>query len=327
MRMTLRFMFLVAFVTAVAAATQPGHVRDVAQFRHANVVQVHTENTQRAPLWCWAACIQMCLRAEGIPATQEAIVQRNYGALVNRPAVSLEQIAMNLVIDYPTASGMIRVRPTVLRRGLTSAEVKSYIDQNKLIIMAVGEGNPFTLPQHVVVAYGYRQAPGSPLLMRIFDPWPRQATQLHEVAVDFTSAWEQTIVVNVERPRARQVDGPDGSCVRCGGSGWRPHDRCGGRGRLACGPCGGQGGIVCRTCDPRGLVRCPGCGGAGWQWCAFGPCRGCGFSGRVPCNARCMNGALRCPTCGGQKTARCNACGGAGHQPCRCNNGRVRCNH
>jgi len=41
---------------------------------------------QRQTNWCWAASIQMVLNYHGVKATQEEIVSRCFGALIDRPA-------------------------------------------------------------------------------------------------------------------------------------------------------------------------------------------------------------------------------------------------
>lgn len=41
---------------------------------------------QRQSNWCWAACVQMVLNYHGLYVTQEQVVQRIYGNLIDRPA-------------------------------------------------------------------------------------------------------------------------------------------------------------------------------------------------------------------------------------------------
>ncbi|MEM6763347.1 MAG: papain-like cysteine protease family protein [Bacteroidota bacterium] len=40
---------------------------------------------QRQENWCWAACIQMVLTYHGLKVSQEEVVRRIYGSLVDRP--------------------------------------------------------------------------------------------------------------------------------------------------------------------------------------------------------------------------------------------------
>lgn len=42
--------------------------------------------TQRSDNWCWAACIEMVLRYQGVDITQEQIVKKVFGDLIDRPA-------------------------------------------------------------------------------------------------------------------------------------------------------------------------------------------------------------------------------------------------
>jgi hypothetical protein len=54
----------------------------------------NAQASQRAVVWCWAACIEMVVNhmADARVVLQEQIVVRNYGALAILPAFSFEQI-------------------------------------------------------------------------------------------------------------------------------------------------------------------------------------------------------------------------------------------
>lgn len=49
-------------------------------------VAPETAGKQRQSNWCWAACIQMILNYHGVRVTQEQIVRRVFGTLVDSPA-------------------------------------------------------------------------------------------------------------------------------------------------------------------------------------------------------------------------------------------------
>lgn len=59
---------------------------------------------QRSANWCWAACIQMVLNYKGLYITQEEIVAKVYGRLVDQPAQA-EQIVGALNGWAPDSSG------------------------------------------------------------------------------------------------------------------------------------------------------------------------------------------------------------------------------
>lgn len=44
------------------------------------------QGRQRQSNWCWAACVQMVLNYHGLYITQEEIVQKIYGQLIDQPA-------------------------------------------------------------------------------------------------------------------------------------------------------------------------------------------------------------------------------------------------
>ncbi|MEZ5007403.1 MAG: papain-like cysteine protease family protein [Chitinophagales bacterium] len=59
---------------------------------------------QRQSNWCWAACSQMILNYHGLYVTQEEIVKRIYGDLIDKPA-NEEQIKMALSGWAPNVQG------------------------------------------------------------------------------------------------------------------------------------------------------------------------------------------------------------------------------
>jgi len=48
---------------------------------------------QKGTQWCWAACIEMILRYHGVSVTQEQVVQRIYGGLIDRPGNAQQILA------------------------------------------------------------------------------------------------------------------------------------------------------------------------------------------------------------------------------------------
>jgi hypothetical protein len=54
------------------------------------VVAPEVTGRQRQQNWCWAACVQMVLNYHGLCVTQEQVVQRVFGRLVDSPATESE---------------------------------------------------------------------------------------------------------------------------------------------------------------------------------------------------------------------------------------------
>lgn len=59
---------------------------------------------QRSQNWCWAACTQMVLNYQGVNASQEQIVERVFGSLIDRPgsAQNIVQGASGWYVDGRT---------------------------------------------------------------------------------------------------------------------------------------------------------------------------------------------------------------------------------
>lgn len=75
----------VAWVTPCAADVAPlGEGRYVAGLPTNTLSDVVAR--QRAPNWCWAACVQMVLNYHHVPVQQEQVVQRIYGSEVDAAA-------------------------------------------------------------------------------------------------------------------------------------------------------------------------------------------------------------------------------------------------
>lgn len=62
------------------------------------------QGRQRSANWCWAACIQMVLNYKGLYISQENIVAKVYGQLIDQPA-NAEQIVGALNGWAPAAGG------------------------------------------------------------------------------------------------------------------------------------------------------------------------------------------------------------------------------
>lgn len=127
---------------------------------------------QRAPNWCWAACIEMVLNYHQVPVQQEVLVQRIYGGQIDAPA-TLPQI-LQALNGWAVEGDGRRVRVQATSFGLTPAVVlRDLTDRRPLIAGLVdGQGNGHTV---VLTAVCYvLDAFGQPYFTYavVRDPWP-----------------------------------------------------------------------------------------------------------------------------------------------------------
>lgn len=81
-------IFILSIHTTVKAQTL-GSLKEKYQYIGINRGEFNSLATfgkQRSLNWCWAACIQMVLNFHRIPVTQEQVVKKTLGKLVDRPA-------------------------------------------------------------------------------------------------------------------------------------------------------------------------------------------------------------------------------------------------
>jgi hypothetical protein len=131
---------------------------------------------QKETQWCWAACIAMTLNYYDIPCTQEDVVMRTYGTLVNYPARDLFQIA-----SYMNGWGVTQNGRKVYVQAEAYPEYVFIPFKN--IIEEIQSGKPFIIGErnpdnsgHVVVCYGVDWVNSSQgpwvTTFYVYDPWP-----------------------------------------------------------------------------------------------------------------------------------------------------------
>tara|TARA_R110001592_G_scaffold29135_3_gene105988 strand:+ start:21706 stop:22380 length:675 start_codon:yes stop_codon:yes gene_type:complete len=143
------------------------------------VMVVHSTE-QHGQNWCWAASAQMALSTQRVNFSQEAIVSKLFGDLVDRPGGVPH--FLGLCGKYPAANGVMHVTcefgdgPPPLNFLIDS------LDENRPVIL--GCTNPGSNIGHAVVATAviYRQTPKGPQLIRVLvrDPWPGQGKRILE---------------------------------------------------------------------------------------------------------------------------------------------------
>jgi hypothetical protein len=177
-RLLRAFAMFVVLALGIARAdvvqTSPGVF--VAGVRTENFQYVAAEGRQHSPNWCWAACIQMVLQYHGLEVSQEQIVQKVYGGLVDRPANG-PQIIYALNGWMPDGEGhAARVRAT------------SYGVSEQTVIDDLVHARPLIVGMHgwsgnhayVLTAISFsKDAYGGvhPLGVVLRDPWPNSMSR------------------------------------------------------------------------------------------------------------------------------------------------------
>ena len=136
--------------------------------------------TQRQPMWCWAASIQMIFQAYGVDVSQEMIVRRTFGRdrwgnLPNKPG-GLDVMTANLNYEGVDRKGRRYRVVSALMPGAPSSET---------LIRELSNGRPILFSyksrpnmNHAVVCTAVKVVPGStpPQIESIVvrDPWPSE---------------------------------------------------------------------------------------------------------------------------------------------------------
>ncbi len=152
---------------------------------------------QKQSQWCWAACVASCLKYSGMQVTQEQLVVERFGAVVNRSLPSVVLVAQHLNRSFSTHTGNVIVSPQVVDGPLDLVTMRQLIDAGCPIIACIGEGNPWSVPAHAIIFYGYHVDWSGNTIIHIFDPFPPH--HLRVIPYNQAFAWEQTIIVKIHR--------------------------------------------------------------------------------------------------------------------------------
>ena len=150
--------------------------------------------TQRQPMWCWAASIQMVLQMHGVDISQEKIVHRAFGSdrwgnLPNKPG-GLDAMTSSLNYQGTDRTGRkFRVTSMLIPGAPSSAT----------LIRELSNGNPILFSyksrpnmNHAVVCTAVKVVPGSnpkqieSIVVR--DPWPSEKHIRHKGRLEY-NAW------------------------------------------------------------------------------------------------------------------------------------------
>lgn len=132
---------------------------------------------QRAPNWCWAACIQMVLNYHEVPVEQEEVVERIYGGEVDAPA-SLPQI-LHALNGWAVGQNGNQVLVRATSFGLTPAVVLNDLSERRPLIAGLvdgyGNGHAVVLTAVYYVLDRWGQPHFTHAVLR--DPWPNRPSR------------------------------------------------------------------------------------------------------------------------------------------------------
>ncbi len=160
-----------------------------------------SDGRQRMENWCWAACIQMVLNYHGLYVDQAQIVNRVFGAQVDRPANG-GQILAALSGWAPDARGR-RSQIHADSRNLDPAVVINDLDRKwPLIVGLAGPRGAASGHAYVMTAAYFSTGPnGQPVIHRVVlrDPFPGYPSRIEMNADEFGQRLQFATRVYVER--------------------------------------------------------------------------------------------------------------------------------
>lgn len=130
---------------------------------------------QRNQNWCWAACTQMVLNYQGVNVSQEQIVERVFGAQVDRPGTALNIVegASGWYVDGRTIGA--KADHSFIPQKMINDLVNKYPLVVGLRIRGQNVGHAYVLTGISFQKQGDAIYPNSVILR---DPWPDNQSRL-----------------------------------------------------------------------------------------------------------------------------------------------------
>jgi hypothetical protein len=156
---------------------------------------------QRQSNWCWAATSQVILNYHGVVVSQEELVARLFGTLVDQPA-GLVQIIAALDGWRPTVAGtaaLITAAPYLFE------DLSFLADLDRRWPMIVGlRGASTNVPGHAYVLTAVTHATGPmgqvvPLSYTLIDPWPESPSRIDLTPDQFAARFMFAVRIRVQR--------------------------------------------------------------------------------------------------------------------------------
>ena len=142
-------------------------------FYNAGVYTVNFSTAkQKESFWCWAACIEMVLKYHGMDVSQESMVQKIYGSLVDKTGDPM-QILQALTGTGPNAQGGTSQVYAEGYTGLYQYFIQDLINGYPLIVglnygTEIGHAVVLTAVSFTTDVFGQYY----PMSVVIRDPWP-----------------------------------------------------------------------------------------------------------------------------------------------------------
>lgn len=158
------------------------------------------EGRQRQQNWCWAATVQMVLNYHGLRVSQEAVVARIFGALVDRPgdpAQILEALS-GWAPDVRGRFSQIYATPYVMR----GSEIVQDLAHKWPLIVGLRQPNAQIGHAYVLTAVFYSVGPGNePVFDKVVlrDPWPTNESRIELGWNEFRARTQFMARVSVQR--------------------------------------------------------------------------------------------------------------------------------
>lgn len=161
-----------------------------------------TAGHQRSLNWCWAACVQMVLNDYGIYATQEEIVQRNFGRQVDTTA-NASQIASALTGWGRNIRGRVSVvsAAAYVPNSVNAFDLLTDLSFRRPLIVGLNNPGMNTSHAYVLTAVEYCAGQnGLPLISKavLRDPWPGNQSRLEISGQEFLSRLNSVVRVAVQ---------------------------------------------------------------------------------------------------------------------------------
>lgn len=155
---------------------------------------------QRQANWCWAACVQMVLNYHGLYVTQEQVVARIYGNLVDQPAGD-QQVRTALSGWAPNVSG--GVSQIFCQGGLSSVnDITNNVAFKWPLIVGLrnpqgGVGHAYVLTAIYYATDQFNNTIPDKVVLR--DPWPSNPSRIEVPWQEFAQRLQMAYKVWVSR--------------------------------------------------------------------------------------------------------------------------------
>jgi hypothetical protein len=178
-----KIKFLVICLTITLADTVVGQsIQQIGPNYFAAGVPSHEmqffASSQRSQNWCWAACVQTVLNYHGLYVTQEQVVHKIYGSLIDRPADE-RQIRAALSGWAPNIQGGIS--QIYCQSGMTSInDITNNLAYKWPLIVGLRNYQGGTGHAYVLTAIYYSTDIYNnvvPYMVVLRDPWPESPSR------------------------------------------------------------------------------------------------------------------------------------------------------